>query len=68
MTRDDVQIIFSNISELAEFADDFVTRLEMALGNVLPNGEGEDRVGALFIEMVRCRSMTLLFLSVGSII
>jgi hypothetical protein len=53
MTRDDVRVIFSNIPELAEFSDDFVTRLEFALGNVLPNGEGEDRVGALFIDMVR---------------
>jgi hypothetical protein len=53
MTRDDVRIIFSNIPELAEFSDDFVTRLEIALGNVLPNGEGEDRVGAFFVDMVR---------------
>ena len=55
MTRDDARIIFSNLPELAEFADDFVSRLETALGNVLPSGEGEDRVGALFIEMVRRR-------------
>ena len=53
MSRDDARIIFSNVPELAEFADDFVARLEIALGNVLPSGEGEDRVGALFIEMVR---------------
>jgi hypothetical protein len=53
MTRDDARIIFNNVPELAEFADEFVTRLEIALGNVLPNGEGEDRVGAFFIEMVR---------------
>ena len=61
MSRDDARIIFSNVPELAEFADDFVNRLETALGNVLPSGEGEDRVGALFIEMVRRRSITLLF-------
>ena len=61
MSRDDARIIFSNIAELAEFADDFVSRLEIALGNVLASGEGEDRVGALFIEMVSRRSMTLLF-------
>jgi len=53
MSRDDTRIIFSNLPELAKFADDFITRLEIALGNVLPSGEGEDRVGALFIEMVR---------------
>ena len=59
MSRDDARIIFSNVPELAEFADDFVTRLEIALGDVLPSGEGEDRVGALFIEMVRWPSITL---------
>ena len=53
MTREDTRIIFGNISDLAEFADNFVTRLEIALGSVVPNGEGEDCVGALFIETVR---------------
>ena len=53
MTREDTRIIFGNISDLAEFADDFVARLEIALGNVVPNGVGEDSVGALFIETVR---------------
>jgi hypothetical protein len=57
MTRDDARIIFSNLPELAEFADEFVSRLETALGNVLPSGEGEDSVGSLFIEMVRRRSI-----------
>ena len=52
MTREDVRIIFGNISDLAEFADDFTTRLELALGSVLPDGEGEDAVGALFMETV----------------
>lgn len=52
MTHDDARTIFSNLPELAEFADDFVSHLETALGNVLPSGEGEDRVGALFLEMV----------------
>jgi len=61
MTLDDAGTIFSNLPELAEFADDFVSRLETALGNVLPSGEGEDRVGALFIEMVRRRPSILLF-------
>ncbi|KAH9039884.1 hypothetical protein EDB85DRAFT_1859276 [Lactarius pseudohatsudake] len=52
MTREDTRIIFGNISDLAEFADDFVTRLESALGSVLPNGEGEDCVGNLFIDTI----------------
>ncbi|KAN0137761.1 hypothetical protein V8E53_004245 [Lactarius tabidus] len=52
MTHDDTRIIFGNISDLAEFADDFIARLEIALGSVLPNGEGEDAVGALFIETI----------------
>jgi len=53
MTREDARIIFSNVPELAEFAHEFVARLEVAMGNVLPNGDGEDSVGALFMEMVR---------------
>ena len=52
MSRDDARVIFSNLPELAEFADDFVTHLEVALGNVLASGEGGDRVGALFTKMV----------------
>ena len=56
MTREDTRIIFSNISDLAEFANDFIARLEIALGSVVPNGEGEDSVGALFIETVRSPS------------
>ena len=56
MTREDARIIFGNISDLAELADDFVARLEIALGSVVPSGEGEDSVGALFIETVRSPS------------
>ena len=59
MTREDARIIFGNISDLAELADDFVFRIDIALGSVLPNGEGEDRVGALFIEMVRSRILPM---------
>ena len=58
MTREDARVIFGNISDLAEFADDFVARLDIALGSVLPNGVGEDSVGALFIETVRSRSFS----------
>ena len=55
MTHEHTDTIFSNISDLAEFADQFVNRLEAALGSVVPIGEGEDSVGALFIETgTRC--------------
>lgn len=53
MTKEDVRIIFGNISELAVFADAFVEKLEVALGNVLQEGKGPDSVGALFLEIVR---------------
>ncbi|KAH0828963.1 hypothetical protein J3R83DRAFT_2392 [Lanmaoa asiatica] len=52
MTRDDVRIIFSNIGNLAMFSDHFVDRLEEALGGALDGGSGEDRVGALFLEII----------------
>ena len=52
MTRDDVRIIFGNIGDLAMFSDHFVDRLEDALGGSLDGGSGEDRVGALFLEIV----------------
>ncbi|KAF9235247.1 hypothetical protein BU15DRAFT_89614 [Melanogaster broomeanus] len=52
MTRDDVRIIFGNISDLALFSDRFVERLEEALGGVLEGGSGEDTVGALFLEII----------------
>ncbi|EPQ55477.1 hypothetical protein GLOTRDRAFT_138986 [Gloeophyllum trabeum ATCC 11539] len=52
MTRDDVKTIFGNIVELAEFSDAFCERLEVALGEVLEGGEGEDRVGKLFLDII----------------
>ncbi|KAF8845915.1 hypothetical protein BDN67DRAFT_1872 [Paxillus ammoniavirescens] len=52
MTRDDVRIIFGNINDLALFSDQFVERLEEALGGVLEGGSGEDSVGALFLELI----------------
>ena len=51
MTHEDTRIIFGNIADLTELADDFVTRLETALSSV-PNGDGENTVGALFVETV----------------
>ncbi|KZP18369.1 hypothetical protein FIBSPDRAFT_863852 [Athelia psychrophila] len=52
MTREDAKIIFSNITDLAIFADTFGDRLEDALGSVLDGGTGDDRVGALFLELI----------------
>lgn len=53
MTREDTKIIFSNVAELAVFADMFVECLERALGSVLDGGIGDDHVGTLFLEIVR---------------
>ena len=52
MTKDDVRIIFGNIAELAEFSSMFTDRLQEALGDILEDGDGEDWVGALFLEIV----------------
>lgn len=53
MSQEDVRIIFSNIVELAIFSDRFCDVLEEALGSTIGGGEGEDRVGALFLDVVR---------------
>ena len=52
MTKEDVRLIFGNITELALFAETFSDCLEEALGDVLENGQGEDSVGALFLRIV----------------
>ncbi|KAH7921646.1 hypothetical protein BV22DRAFT_1018978 [Leucogyrophana mollusca] len=52
MSRDDTRIIFGNIADLAIFANQFVERLEVALGSVLEGGVGEDHVGKLFLELI----------------
>jgi hypothetical protein len=57
MTKEDVKIIFNNVADLALFSDLFTERLEDALGSVLEGGAGQDRVGALFLEMVRVSGM-----------
>jgi len=54
MTREDVKTIFSNIAELAMFADMFTDRLEEALGCVVEEGQREDHVGELFLQIVCC--------------
>ncbi|KAI0076401.1 hypothetical protein K474DRAFT_1708227 [Panus rudis PR-1116 ss-1] len=52
MTPEDARIIFNNIEDLADFAGRFTEKLERALGNLVEGGEGEDRVGALFLEVI----------------
>ncbi|KZV88381.1 hypothetical protein EXIGLDRAFT_722762 [Exidia glandulosa HHB12029] len=52
MTQQDIKIIFSNVHELALFAEVFSDKLEVALGEVLEGGRGKDRVGSLFLEVI----------------
>lgn len=52
MTKEDVRVIFGNITDLAAFSDFFSERLQDALGGVLEDSKGDDWVGALFLEMV----------------
>ncbi|KDN42354.1 hypothetical protein RSAG8_06845, partial [Rhizoctonia solani AG-8 WAC10335] len=51
MSAHDVKVVFGNIEEIAAFADELSERLEVALGNVVPGGTGDDRVGELFCEL-----------------
>ncbi|KAF5322011.1 hypothetical protein D9619_001613 [Psilocybe cf. subviscida] len=51
MTAEDVKMIFSNVAELAVFADMFSEELEGALGRVVDGGQGDDRVGELFLRI-----------------
>lgn len=54
MTKDDTKIIFGNVEELAVFSEVFCDKLEAALSGVIdPNGDGQDHVGDLFLNMVR---------------
>jgi hypothetical protein len=53
MSREDTRLIFSNVPELALFADMFTEQLEDALGAVVEGGNGQDRVGKLFLDIVR---------------
>jgi len=53
MTRADVHVIFGNIEELAVFTDRLVGLLEKAMGDSVDSGTSDDRVGALFLEIVR---------------
>lgn len=51
------KVVFGNIDEIAVFADRFSEQLEDALGDIIPGGVGQDRVGKLFLEMVRGPSL-----------
>ncbi|KAI6046273.1 hypothetical protein EDC04DRAFT_2864786 [Pisolithus marmoratus] len=52
MSQQDVRHIFGNIEDLAVFADRFVGLLEKAIGGAIDNGNSDDRVGALFLEII----------------
>ncbi|KAI6145479.1 hypothetical protein BKA82DRAFT_995591 [Pisolithus tinctorius] len=52
MSREDVRHIFGNIEDLAVFADRFVGLLEKAIGGAIENGNSDDRVGTLFLEII----------------
>ena len=51
MSPEDAKIIFGNITELAIFSDTLTQELEKALGAVVEGGQGQDAVGALFLEI-----------------
>ncbi len=59
MTPEDTKIIFSNITEIALFADMFTEEVEMALGSVIEGGQGDDSVGDLFLRIVSIIFTTL---------
>lgn len=53
MTKEDIRIIFGNITDLATFSESFAEHLQGALGEIFEEGKGDDRIGALFLKMVR---------------
>ncbi|PVG00358.1 hypothetical protein CPB86DRAFT_222203 [Serendipita vermifera] len=52
MSLDDAKVIFANIDELAEFTGRFTEFIQLALGSEIDGGEGPDKIGALFLEML----------------
>ncbi|PIL33944.1 hypothetical protein GSI_03652 [Ganoderma sinense ZZ0214-1] len=52
MKTKDVNIVFSNIEELAAFSEEFLHQLESALGELIEGNEGEDFVGRLFLDFL----------------
>jgi hypothetical protein len=55
MSVDDAKVIFANLDELAEFAGRFTEFIQLALGAEIDGGEGPDKVGELFLQMVSLR-------------
>ncbi|KAF9529766.1 hypothetical protein CPB83DRAFT_852143 [Crepidotus variabilis] len=51
MTPEDTKMIFGNIAEIALFADMFTEEIEAALGKEVEGGEGDDRLGELFLRI-----------------
>lgn len=59
MSLDDYRVIFSNLDDLAVYADAFADLIEKALGSEVSGGRGEDRIGQLFVESVRIKIFIL---------
>jgi dynamin-binding protein len=53
MSVEDAKVIFANLDELAEFTGRFTEFIQLALGSEIDGGVGPDKIGALFLEMVR---------------
>jgi len=59
MSVEDAKVIFANIDELAEFTGRFTEFIQLALGSEIDGGVGPDKIGALFLEMVRCKVVSI---------
>jgi hypothetical protein len=53
MSVEDAKVIFANLDELAEFTGRFTEFIQLALGSEIDGGLGPDKMGGLFLEMVR---------------
>ena len=53
MKTKDVNLVFSNIQNLASFSDEFLDQLESAMGELIEGNVGEDHIGRLFLDSVR---------------
>lgn len=54
MTKEDTGIMSGNVDGLAVFSDVFCDKLRGSPRRARPDGDGEDRVGELFLSMVSC--------------
>lgn len=52
MSVEDAKVIFANLDELAEFTGRFTEFIQLALGSEIEGGEGPDRIGTLFLQML----------------